>query len=102
MDKKGLKMSYYFAGGKYYNKNKKLEFMLVRPTNGLPYVTSNPNGLSLTSHHSSLYLLSNDFSKGFIYSYRSGGAGFSPDEIELPEKIQKELKKSIEVNGLYE
>lgn len=53
---------YYVAGGMYLTEQKELrvfhikEFDLVRPSGKQPcYITKNPNGLALTSHHASLY-----------------------------------------------
>lgn len=94
---------YYFAGGFYFMQNgKDVYFGVVRPTGGLPYVTKNSNGLSLTSHHSSLYLLSDDFTNATLVSHRSGGVKNSPSIIGIPEKLRKEFKQVIAENKFYE
>lgn len=96
--------TYFFAGGMYYKKGsyKDVEFAAVRPSgNGLPYVTTNPRGLWILSSHSSLYKLSDDFKTAFLYDHRYGGVIQSPKKIELPEKLQQELKDSITKNGTY-
>lgn len=94
---------YYFAGGFYFMQNgKDVYFGAVRPTGGLPYVTKNPNGLSLTSHHSSLYVLSDNLERATLVHLRSGGVRNSPSIIGIPEKLQREFKKVIAENNFYE
>lgn len=103
--KKEESVKYYFAGGMYYDDNnprKGLIFEAVRPTGGLPYVTNNPNGLSLTSHHSSLYVLSNDLSTATLVSNRSGGVGLSPKSITLSEKLVSEFRQVILLDNVSE
>lgn len=103
--KKQEQIKYYFAGGMYHENNNprnKMIFNAVRPTGGLPYITNNSNGLSLTSHHSSLYVLSDDLSTATLVSYRSGGAGTSPKTVVLSEKLVSEFKRVISENIFYE
>lgn len=103
--KKQESIKYYFAGGMYYkNNNPRNEtvFDAVRPTGGLPYVTLDSNGLSLTSHYSSLYVLSNDFSIATLVSERNGGVIQSPKKINLSEKLISEFKQVISTNNFYE
>jgi len=103
--KKQEQNKYYFAGGMYYENNNphgKTIFGAVRPTGGLPYITNNPNGLYLTSHHSSLYVLSDDLSTATLVSYRSGGVCESPKMVVLSEKLVSEFKKVISGNRFYE
>lgn len=96
------KQSFYFAGGIYFKNNgNKKEFDAVRPTGGLPYVTDSDRGLNLTSHHSSLYIISPDFTEAWLVDKRSGGVDESPYTVKLSDKIQAEIKESISVNGLY-
>jgi hypothetical protein len=94
---------YYFAGGMYYNKNSTdLVFNAVRPTGGLPYVTKNKKGLSLTSHHSSLYSLSEDLTEAYLIDSRSGGVSVSPAHIKLSKELQIEFKQVIDKDFFYD
>lgn len=96
------KQIFYFAGGIYFRNNgKNTEFDAVRPTGGLPYITDSDRGLQLTSHHSSLYLISPDFTEAWLIDKRSGGVDESPYTVKLSDKLQAEIKESISVNGLY-
>lgn len=93
---------YYFAGGMYWEEdNKKMSFDAVSPSNGLPYITTDKNGLVLTSHHSSLYQLSDDLSEAFLVDYRQGGQGQSPRRVKLSEKLSNEFKQVIEQGRIY-
>jgi hypothetical protein len=96
--------NYYFAGGMYYENGNKndIHFDAVRSTGGLPYVTKNENGLQLTSHHSSLYRLSDDFTKAYLVYTRNEGVVSSPICIGLSDKLQKEFKQVIELNNFYD
>lgn len=103
--KKQESVKYYFAGGMYYENNNRsndLVFEAVRPTGGLPYITNNPNGLSLTSHHSSLYVLSDDLSTATLVYNRSGGVELSPKTVKLSERLVSEFKQVILSNNVYE
>jgi hypothetical protein len=94
---------YFFAGGIYYkdDTHKETYFGAVRPTNGLPYITKNKNGLSLTSHHSSLYLLSDDFTEAILVDYRNGGVRKSPYNVKLPQKLVEKIKQSVANKNFY-
>jgi hypothetical protein len=99
--------TYYFAGGLYYNNyNRTSEgthFDAVSAGSGhLPYVTLNERGLRLTSHHSSLYRLSNDFTEAFLVDRRNGGNEPSPRKIALPVELQEKIKKAIESEDFYD
>lgn len=94
---------YYFAGGMYYKEDgKTLYFGAVRPTGGLPYLTLSKNGLSLTSHHSSLYELSKDFRKATLINHRSGGVTESPKHVTLSENMVKKLKESRKTKRFFD
>lgn len=86
---------YYFNGGMYLKNgyNKEEEFGAVRPTNGLPYVTEDPKGIPCTSHHSSVYLLSEDFKTARLIW--DNGTVPSPKEVELSWELRSELSQAI-------
>ncbi|MCX6165164.1 MAG: hypothetical protein NTU73_09970 [Ignavibacteriae bacterium] len=78
------KVVLYVAGGEY-REGKKYVFNLVRPTNGLPYVTIYPSELDLTSHHSHLYKLSDDLKTVILVEKRADGLG-CPETAILSEE----------------
>lgn len=97
------KTIYYFAGAIYYTDTTsyKTHFEAVRSTNGLPYVTTDKNGLDSTSHHSSLYRLSEDLMTAHLEKHRGGGVIESPKKVKLSEKLQNEFKKIINNKDFY-
>ena len=88
------KMSYYFAGG-MYKENDRLVFGAVHPTKGLPYVTKSPRGIPVTSHHSSVYLISEDFTKALLI--KNNGTVPSPREVELSLSLKERLRRAVKV-----
>lgn len=98
--KKENNQRYYFAGGMYGNHNN-IKFGSVRPTKGLPYITLSDKGLGLTSHHSSLYLLSKDLTEAYLIDPRSGGVAPSPVKVKLDKEMQEEFKKVISQGNFY-
>ena len=95
-------MAYYFAGGMYGMDRENLEFGAVRPSGDrLPYITESEKGLSLTSHHASLYRLSEDLREAELVAHRNGGVVQSPYKVQLSEKLQDEFKQVIEIGKFY-
>ena len=86
---------YYFNGGMYLKNasRQEYEFDAVRPTNGLPYVTEDLNGIRCTSHHSSIYSISEDFK--IATCIKDNKTVPSPKKVELSEKLQKEFATII-------
>lgn len=111
-------MAIYFAGGMYYPTVKKqgsngiygthcethrpMSFEMVHSGDKTkPYLTKSPKGLSLTSHHSSLYRLSDDMKTAELIDYRNGGNGRSPLSIELSNDQQRYIKASIDADYFF-
>jgi|WetSurMetagenome_2_1015567.scaffolds.fasta_scaffold370353_3 hypothetical protein len=85
---------YYVAGGEYEEEENKYVFGLVKPRNGLPYVTIYPSDLDLTSHHSHLYKLSDDFKTAILVEKRVDGLG-CPEIAILSEEDYIGILKRI-------
>lgn len=87
-------MSYYFAGG-MYRENDRLVFGAVQPTKGLPYVTKSEKEIPVTNHHSSVYQISDDFTKALLV--KNNYTVPSPKEVELSLCLQENLRKAVKV-----
>ena len=75
-------MKYYIAAGMYYDRyNNKYEFRMVRSAKKPPYITTDPNGVPHTKHHSSVYELSEDFNE--VYLVKDHGTVRSPKRVKL-------------------
>lgn len=102
----------YCAGGMYYptikrklkgnletycDVTKPMEFKFIVGSNvDKTYLTHNSKGLSLTSHHSSLYQITSDLKSALLVDYRHGGNGISPESYELTEEQKKYIQNSID------
>ncbi|MDF2880258.1 MAG: hypothetical protein K0R54_815 [Clostridiaceae bacterium] len=90
-------MKYYFNGGLYkigFADNRK--FDAVSPSNGLPYVTNSKEGIRNTSHHSSVYQISEDFKTAKLI--KDNGTVPSPKNVNLPYDLEIKLRKSVEAS----
>lgn len=96
----------YFAAGFYDDPTKpKYEktFGLVKPSgeNALPYLTHDPKGLWLTSHHANLFQLSEDGKKAIMVDCRNLDVG-QASVVVLTEEQAEELRKAIEANHFFD
>lgn len=90
----------YFAAGMYHEHNQQsdnLTFKLVHAdaTDPRPYLTKSPNGLQLTSHHASLYTLSEDRSEAVLVDPRHGGVAPSPRRVKLSQEHRDLIEQAI-------
>ena len=119
----------YFAGGYYYPTTKKKDksgelytvaitteprqFGLVHGCfkDWMPYLTHNPNGLKLTTHHANLYRLSDDMKTAKMVRYTcatvaafvNGETGpFPESEVHLTADHIEKIKKAVEANYFYD
>lgn len=103
-----MEETYYFAGGLYYNNYNRpqdgtnFDIVSAGYEGALPYITKNARGLSLTSHHSSLYRLSEDFTEAFLVDHRNGGVISSPSHVKLSLELQAKVKQSIAKGEFYD
>lgn len=75
-------MKYYISAGAYYNySTDRYELGIVGPTKGLPYITTDPKGIPHTSHHSSVYELSEDFNEAYLV--KNHWTAVSPKKVKL-------------------
>lgn len=102
----------YFAGGFYHSHyewgplGKRVdirEFGMVSPSGkGKPYLTKNPKGLRLTSHHANLYRLSEDGKRATMVDNRCGGVGLGRHTVALTEEQQRLIQESIRTNYFFD
>lgn len=90
----------YFAAGMYCNQHQQsdnLTFKLVHAGSAdpRPYLTKSPNGLQLTSHHASLYALSEDRSEAVLVDPRHGGVAPSPKRVKLSQEHRDLIEQAI-------
>lgn len=94
---------FYIAGGVYDdpkapNSELRKQFMLVRPSQGHPYLWNRHNrnrGFSLCRHHSHLYRIDNDFNL-ILEEYSSEAYQVeAPKFLEIPEFMRAELRELV-------
>lgn len=111
-------MDIYFAGGMYYPTekrtkrgihgtycltNKPMSFGMVHAGDKhKPYLTHCADGLRLTSHHSSLYKVSDDMEYASLIKPRNGGNGASPNNIKLTVGQKQSIQNSIDNNYWFD
>lgn len=87
--------NYYFNGGLYLVEGKKEEykFGIVKPTNGLPYITTSEVGIIGAEHHSSVYRLEEDHKTATLV--RNNEIFDNPRQVTLSLENQRILKLAI-------
>ena len=100
---------YYIAGGMYHHYgcgmhrlSEEEHFAAIHPTNGIPYLSKNPNGLRQTADHASLYRLSDDFNEASLVDYRGGGTGHSPARVQIPPELREKIIRGISGSLFYD
>ena len=102
------KIDIYVFGGVYTKGNfyeeKTREFCLVSPTNGEPYITKSikfNTCADLTSNHSNIYKLNDDFKSVSLVEIRCNGIG-CPDTAVLSENNRIGVLNRIKNNDYSE